>query len=676
MALVNPGLGDRLEAATSAVRAREASARDKPVPLGLWKALVSYALLMMIAVLWRPDGTNALDYNDAQRSSDENFFTHKTVYLLAWYLRLLRQEPVRTWPEVDALAECLDDLATEEETDWPLQIIELGGKRGLTVDRKRVLGGLVSFETPNGEVCASVYRARGPDVPLDGVWVYLVEELSDEGELQGRFALMIDDDYWGQRIQPAEFREPPVTEEFVMGYRLAGDVRHDGVAQQGARISLEATLDTTEDGARQFWDSEEYNELIYSPSLETYVPGATVRAPIETTATGYWSFIAPKGHGAIYQRADDYRDDSEETRAQPLRRTVAAINAAYCGRKVPVAEDEPAVIDILSGQLTVHATPDAYLRVGTLDDGGQTYQVPPSGTVQVSSLPAGEHSIVQFKRLVGGQWDAEWGCPRVVAKVKPGKTTTVDMPALEYYSAAGDVICGRVYQRLGVPASGIDITIVDTEFAEIVGVAATTDGQGYWSVEIPPEGLGGQLYILDQTWGSLPIIGFPYSDVVLGARTYAGWMEEFKPECWRTGSYGHHNFQYLPDEMIIRDNDTSHSYGTREVPYGGYITTQTLPKYKYIASILELLIYGPQLKSYAIVAGGEVVVPDFSLRSQPFEDGPTLAGNFRATGYYPETKFLFGGKLKANLVADCDERIDQDEPEAARVGLEFGRLQP
>ena len=117
MALINPGLGDRLATATSAVRAHEASARDNPFPLGLWKALVSYALLMMIAVLWRPDGTNALDYNDAQRSTNESFFKHKTVYLLAWYLRLLRQEPVRTWPEVDTLAECLDGLVTEEETD-------------------------------------------------------------------------------------------------------------------------------------------------------------------------------------------------------------------------------------------------------------------------------------------------------------------------------------------------------------------------------------------------------------------------------------------------------------------------------------------------------------------------------------------------------------------------------
>jgi len=158
MALVNPGLADRLESATNAVRGKEAAARDNPYPLGLYKALISYALLMIIAVLWRLDSTNALDYDDAQRSSEENFFKQKTVRLLAWYLSLLRQEPVRTWPEVDTLAECLDDLTTSEETDWPLRSIELGGVRGIAVDRKLVAGGSAEFETPDGVISAQPAR--------------------------------------------------------------------------------------------------------------------------------------------------------------------------------------------------------------------------------------------------------------------------------------------------------------------------------------------------------------------------------------------------------------------------------------------------------------------------------------------------------------------------------------
>ncbi len=675
MALVNPGLADRLESATNTVRSKEAAARDNPYPLGLYKALVSYALLMIIALLWRPDGTNALDYDDAQRTSAENFSKQKAVRLLAWYLSLLRQEPVRTWPEVDTLAQCLDDLTTSEATDWPLRSIELGGVRGIAVDRTLVAGGSAEFETPDGMISADVYRARDPDVALNGVWLYLVEELSDSGELQGRYALMVADEYWGQRIQPAQFTAPPFVEEFVMAYWLEGEIRHDGVPQEGANVSLEVTLQTAEDGLTTFWDSEEYNELVWSPSLETYVCGATVRAPIQTAPDGRWSFIAPKGHGAIYQRDGDWRDESPETREQPLSRYVEQIMVAYCGRKVPVAEGSPALVDICSGRLTITATPDAYLRVGTLDDAGQSYQVPPSGTVEITGLPAGEHNIVQFKRT-GSDWDACWGCPRVTAEVTAGETTAVQMPPLEYYSSAGDIACGRVYLRPGVPAAGIDITIVDTEFGEIVGVAATTNESGYWSVEIPPEGLGGDLYILDEQWGSLPIVGFPYSDVVLGARAYAGWMEDFKPECWRTGSYGHHNFQYIDKQIHIEDNDTGRKYPTEEAPYGGYLTEEILPKYKYIADVLELLIYGTQLKSYAIVADEEVLDPDFHLRAQSFEEAPTLAGAFRAAGYYPETKFLFGGKIKANIVKHSDQRLDEDQPEAARVGLEFGTLKP
>ena len=675
MALTNPGLAERLQGAVQTVRADEATARDNPHPRGQWKTLTSYTLLANADWLTRADGTNALDYDDDQRSADENFLKSKTVLTLAFYLSLLSQEPVRTWPEIEVLRECLADLTTSEDTSWPLEVISLGPNRSLTVDRKRTVSGLASFTTPEGTISAAVHKARQPDEFLSGCWVCLVEGLTANGELTGEYTLIVDDAYWGRRIQPAQFRAAPFSEEFVMGYRLTGQIRHDGQPEEGANVSLEVALRDAEGEAATFWDSEEYNELIYSAGLGTYVPGTTVLAPIRTQADGTWSFIVPQGHGAVYQRSGDYRDDTPETRAQPLPRTVEQIQVAYRGRRVPVAEDQPAIIDILSGALTINATPDAYVRVSTLDDAGRNYAVPPAGVVAVTGLPTGTHSIVQYRRI-GGSWSPSWGCPRVIADVEEGKTTHVTMPPLEYYSPSGDVVCGRVYQRMGVPAPGIDIVIVDTEVAEIVGIAATTNAEGFWSVEVPPEGLGGDLYILDPTWGSLPILGIPYSDVVLGARAYAAWIEEFKPEAWRTGIYGHGNFQHIHGAALVQDNDTDASFETTEGPYGGWLTPATLPKYKYVGDVVELLIYGPQLKSYALYIDSEVADPDFSLGSQPFADTQSLPGHFRAAGYYPERKFLLGGKIKANLVVSAPDRLDEGEPEAARVGLEFGKLQP
>jgi len=674
MAHLNPGLAPRLRAAVQTVQAAEVAAGN-PQPLGHWKSLISGGLLAVIDWLMRDDQTNALDYDDQQRTNEENFLKSKTVLLLAFYLWLLAQEPVRAWPEIDVLGDCLADLTTTEDTSWPAEIITLAQHRGLTVDRKRTVSGVASFTTPEGTITASVYKARQPDEPLNGCYVYLVERLAASGELTGEYVLMVDDAYWGRRIQPAAFQAAPFSEDFVMGYRLQGQILHDGQPQEGANVSLEVALGTHTDGLVRFWDSEEYNELVYSVEKDTYVSGSTVLAPIRTQADGSWNFIVPQGHGGIYQRPGDYRDDTAETAAEPLPRWVEQIYVAYRGRKAAVAEGEPAVIDILSGMLNIYATAGAYLRVGTLDDAGQNYLVPPSGLVEITGLPTGEHSIVQYRRS-GGDWDPDWGCPRVIAEVQAGQTTNVTMPPLEYYGPTGGIVCGRVYQRMGIPAPGIDIVVVDTEVGEIVGVIATTNEEGFWSAAVPPGGLGGQLYILDSAWGSLRVLGNPYSDVVLGARAYTASIEEFKPEAWRTGTYGHNNFQYVDAAVWVEDNDTGQTYPTTQAPYGGWMTIDTAPKYAYISDLIQLILYGPQLKSYALYADGEAIDPDFKLRSQSFEEAPTLPGQFRAAGYYPERKFLLGGKIKANVVIGSADRLDEDQPEAARVGLEFGKLQP
>lgn len=119
MALVNSGLAERLQTAVQEVRAAEAAAGDNPQPRGQWKALTSYGLLAMTERLVRVDGTNALDYDDEQRTPNENFLKSKTVVALAFYVSLLAQEPVRTWLEVEVLHQCLADLTTSEDVSWP-----------------------------------------------------------------------------------------------------------------------------------------------------------------------------------------------------------------------------------------------------------------------------------------------------------------------------------------------------------------------------------------------------------------------------------------------------------------------------------------------------------------------------------------------------------------------------
>ncbi len=673
MSLVNPGLGDGLVGCVSAIQSREAAAEDNTARGAAEKATLCRMILLLANALDRGDGTNALDYDDEQRTDQENYYKGFAVGLVSALLGRLHSDPVRTWPEVDELAQMLADLITGEDTSWRREIVQLGDERGVTVARAQTIAGTAAFETPGGTVTAHVYQARDPDVALNGVHVYLLEMLPAEGaeEPSERYAVMVDDAWWGRRIQPAEFVEAPLTEHVTMGYRLLGRILEDGQPVAEANVSLELVLSSVEDGPVICWDSLEYNELIWDAELETWVGGGQVYAPIRTDANGRWEFIAPKGHGALYQRAGDRRDDTPETAQQARARHLSELRCAYAGRKMAVVEDQEAVLDILSGTLEIHGEPDAKVRVGTLDDPGEEHTVPGNGTVTIRGLPEAGHSIVAYKLTAWGTWDQSWGCPRAIAEVRRGETTSVTLAPMEQYTDP-DVICGRVYERPGVPAAGIDIVVIDTENYEGLDPIATTDDEGYWEAQIPPEGLGGQPAVHDAQWGSLPVLGVPYSDVVLGARAYAAAYEEYKPEAWRRPLRGHKNFQYCPGSVVVRDCETEETWETVETAYGGWLTAGVLAKFKYVPDIEELVLGGAQPRLYEILVDGEPRLSPFELRGQPFDDSGSGAGEYRAAGYYPEQKLLMGGKIHGNVVRGQDGRIEANLPEAARMGLEFG----
>ncbi len=557
------------------------------------------------------------------------------------------------------------------------EIIQLGQTQGVTVQRVYTSQGQALFETAQGEITAAVYKARQPDVPLENVAVYLVQRLSADWqpgqpfELLEEYVLMVDDPYWGRRIQPAGFTQAPFHEIFVMGYRIKGRILHNGEPIAGANVSLEGIQQGIM-GESVFWDSLEYNELIWSEELETYVEGPRVYAPIMTDEQGRWTFICPKGHGAIYQRENDRRDDTPQTAAQPLPRYVKQLYAVYRGRKAALKEEEEAVINILSGRLIVYGEPGAWIRVGTLDEAGQSYLIPPEGFVIIEGLPAGEHNIVQFKLTSAGEWDSCWGCPRAIATVNEGETAYIEMGAMEWHDPAGSLIAGRVYERMGLPAAGIAIVPIDFETGHILAPIAYTDENGYWEAEIPAQGLGGDPWIYDERWGCLPIIGFPYSDIVLGARAYAAFVEMFKPEAWRKGERGHANFQFVPDSIFIQNNETEERFATIEAPYGGWMTRETLPKFKFVSDVEELLVNGPQLHTYSIRTPQTILQAEFVLKGQSFEAYETPAGHYRAAGYFPEAKFLLGGKIHGSVVEGDQKAIGLRLPEAYRLGIEFG----
>ncbi len=676
MALINPGLAEQLASIITTVHQREVAADDNTLEGHASRNTVCGYTTALAEYLERPDGSNALDYEDGDRNTAENLYKTQVVRLINWLIRLLDTEPVRASQEKTELGAILTALQTGENTDWHPEIVKLGGKYGITVELAPASSGSASFTTADGTITAHVYKARTPDVMLDAVTVYLVEELPEAGvpEPTGKYVVMVDDPYWGRRIEPASFASAPFERHVTMGYRLQGQILESGTAVASANVSLKLNLQTAEDGGAIVWDSLEFNELVWDSQLETYVAGANVHAPIETAADGRWQFIAPKGHGSLYQREGDLRDDTPETAALGLARWRDTIECAYKGRLVEVVEGTEAVVDILSGTLQITGEPGVHLLVGTMDNPGQPYTVPAGGTVTITGLPQAEHTIVAFKLLPWGAWDQTWGCPREIVQVSRGATASVTMQPMEHYPET-NVICGRVYERLGVPAGGIDIVAVDIETAEIIEVIATTDGGGFWTADIPPEGLGGEPCIHDGYWGSAPVLGMPYSDIVLGGRAYAAHYETYKPEAWRRFERGHANFQFCPDTVSVRTPEGG-LVGTAPTEYGGWVTTAILPKFEFVEDLEDLILEGTQPRSYDLIVNDECVIADFELRAQPFEGSDTAAGNLRAAGWYPEAKFLLGGKAHGNVLKGRREPVKADLPEAARVGLEFGEHDP
>jgi hypothetical protein len=546
--------------------------------------------------------------------------------------------------------------------------ITVGGVVGRLIAGTTATGGAYELQTPDGVISGHVWKARAPDQVLEGVHVWLVEG----ADASGRYCVLVDDAYWGLRAQPAEYLKAPFTEDFVMGYRLRGRLLRNGQPVVGAPVGLEVRAETVEDGEVLFWDSEEYNELVYSEALETWVEGPRVTAPIVTDGEGRWSWVVPKGHGAVYQRAGDRLDESGE--APVPQRVVTRVDALYLGHRAPASEGTECEIHVDDGALEIIGTPGAFVRVGPMDDVGQVYEVPGSGVVALSGLPVCEHTVVQFGRTAWGTWDSTRGCARATVSLTGGATVQLTLAAMEQYPPELGQVAGRVYVRPGVPCAGLAVKIINAESEQVVGTAAVTDEAGYWSAAIPENGFGGDLWIHDREWGSLPVLGYPYSDVVLGARLYSAWVDEFRPEAWRKGTLGHRNHPFVPGSVWVEGEESGERVEVEEAAYGGWVTASALPKYRYVEDVQTLLGGGPQECHYRIVDGDGALETGVTLGAQSFEDWDTPAGMFRASGYYPETKWLMGGKVHGNVVLDSDAPISTEQPEAARVGLEFGTL--
>lgn len=173
--------------------------------------------------------------------------------------------------------------------------------------------------------------------------------------------------------------------------------------------------------------------------------------------------------------------------------------------------------------LLLMGTPGTWLRFGPLHYRGDLYEMRSDGTLRLEGLNPGRYGIVQFKRNSWGEWDSSWGAARSVVRLFPGREEMLTLPEGREYDPAEDLVAGRVYLTQDEPAIGLAIRVVNFEKPQINAVpAALTDETGYWEARVGESGFGGDLWVNDLTYGTIPLLGYPYSDVVLGTELWGG----------------------------------------------------------------------------------------------------------------------------------------------------------
>lgn len=541
------------------------------------------------------------------------------------------------------------------------------------------------FETDCGIVEGTVYKARTPDVPLPAVAVKLLRDES----CSTKYFVMVTDPYWGLRIQPYPAKEPPFTEDFVMGYRLEVQVKQEGVPLNGEGVSLQVEWTTLEDGTcAGLLPGDTHQELVYDSELETYVEGPTTLHRITTVRDvvkdedGWGKFrlydgtfedvILPKGHGAPFQRLDDRRDDSPQTQQAMPQRAVGRITALYKGRRREVAEGEPAVFDIAPAtvEVTLPSNISGTLRAELLGYHGARYgqNGAPGQTLTFEDVRPGDYAVKCYRLNADWTYDGTVGSPRVKISVDEGETVQVTAPD---FLQGGKGIW--VYKYGAEPLAG---ATVYTASAQAMG---TTDENGYWD----GTGKNGDR-VNDPVWGFQvtdevgPLSG--YGEIVLG-----GCISQADVYAWRKGLRYYPNIKYVIGAVRVYAQDDSLSDIVRQsepLPAGGWITEAGLPKYTQ-AQVITIPTQPPtyafdttnlQRILWVVDFGGGDLYPQAQeiVDLVYFGEQPSFDSWANKSGPtpLPDPKLL-GGKIKGNIVRRSRELLCGTD--AALKNIEFGK---
>ncbi|HUT60103.1 MAG TPA: hypothetical protein VNA25_19830, partial [Phycisphaerae bacterium] len=582
--------------------------------------------------------------------------------------------------------------------------------------------GKVTFATGAGEIKLTVEKA--PDEALASVTdplftAFVLRADADQtgrmgsglpetrGEGEGLFGVGVQHPALGERI--GALTELPIIETITMGWKCPEiTIKHNGVEQEGAHVTfvLRRRSDLEDGGVVEHWfGADRFKGLTWSEEWQSYVAGDTAQGEWETDAdgivhqnfgdgSGLHEIYFPNGDGALFQRIGDHRDEGSGAPTEYAEE----VRCYYRGSWVVVHEGQEVEIDLTGASIVIQGEPDwrafAWMEdVGafTGEDLQHTYgsvALDGSGQGTIAGLQGGRYVIVQRKFLNPVTPDWTGIARRIWADVAEGQTKAITLPAGETPSP-GNVL-GYIYTEGATLAddAGLYARAVNGDNPP----PAPTATGGRMDCTLP---YGPPVIITATAAAEVRDIFLSPGkcfEIVLGGRfiiVTRSDVDDRGEARWWNGLDAHENLNADERAYILRCDNAAVQDRTFKQRDGALVSEPTpyrLPyEWVYDPFLDESRWTVPGSPEYLtwsfIDAGSGAPIPGFTGLSLPHWPGFQDAGHAgndetadgTSVGSLGSQPTLRGGKVSGDCVDDHDQLIDDDQqPEAARLGIEYG----
>ena len=504
------------------------------------------------------------------------------------------------------------------------------------------------------------------------------------------YAVGVYHPWFGMKIAPSPPSAKPIAEIITTCWLFPEvTISHDGVAQEGANVTLLALRTSESDGlVAHLHGADRFVDTISGKTGEWETNASGVVKHQHGDGCPLADIYLPCGEGAMFQRSGDLRDSQAAAPDEYL----SELGCYYRGAHVVIEEGTPASIDLEAG--TIHVTGDPGCNVyawlydiglGAPDLGvmAGTVVLDGGGAGDITGLADGHYILAQ---RTAGITDFSSICQRQEIDLADGATVNVAMGSMET-PAAGDSIA-YIYHY---GATLADVTVYEYgPSANVLPTVYGTGGRVEWT------GDGTAMVQGHDTWRAvIPDTG-PCWELVLYGRLLMVSRDPTVPfsgpaAVWWNAALPHRDFTLLWPQVHAEEEDGDvPDLAFYEMSCGLYsdITTEWLGEATWGAeapgSYAWVSITQIYLTWDIVDAAGNVLIDGAAVT--PASDA--TVGHYGGTGgvqwkYGHSTAStayvhpLIGGKLSGNVVAGEGDVIDVDWwPEAVRMGLEFGEWQP